>query len=173
VGDYQRRIDELTTASPGIIALGGIWDQELLDDLYASCRIYIHGHSVGGTNPSLLRALGAGAPALAFESPFSRELLGNASHFFTTPDTFSANLLKVENDFSATVARAQDMKKCLPSRYSWDKVALDYIELARLLRLGAEPAQKRFTRSRLPMFRTKSSGLGKQVDAQIDDGKRD
>jgi Glycosyltransferase len=40
--------------------LGGVWDQELLDQLYAHAAVYWHGHSVGGTNPSLLRAMGAG-----------------------------------------------------------------------------------------------------------------
>ena len=40
--------------------LGGVWDQDLLDQLYANALIYLHGHSVGGTNPSLLRAIGAG-----------------------------------------------------------------------------------------------------------------
>ncbi len=40
--------------------LGGVWDQDLLDQLYAGARSYLHGHSVGGTNPSLLRAIGAG-----------------------------------------------------------------------------------------------------------------
>ena len=38
--------------------LGGLWDQDLLNQLYANCRSYLHGHSVGGTNPSLLRAMG-------------------------------------------------------------------------------------------------------------------
>ena len=41
-------------------------DQELLDQLYAGSKTYVHGHSVGGTNPSLLRAIGAGAPTAAF-----------------------------------------------------------------------------------------------------------
>ncbi len=47
--------------------LGGVWDQELLDQLYSNTRLYWHGHSVGGTNPSLLRAIGAGAPTNAFD----------------------------------------------------------------------------------------------------------
>ncbi len=47
--------------------LGGVWDQELLDQLYAHCSTYLHGHSVGGTNPSLLRAIGAGAATIAYD----------------------------------------------------------------------------------------------------------
>ena len=46
--------------------LGGVWDQALLNQLYANALTYQHGHSVGGTNPSLLRAIGAGAATDAF-----------------------------------------------------------------------------------------------------------
>ena len=56
--------------------LGGVWDQELLDQLYANATTYLHGHSVGGTNPSLLRAIGAGAAVNAFDVDFNREVLG-------------------------------------------------------------------------------------------------
>ncbi len=58
---------------------GGIYDHELLDQLYANARTYIHGHSVGGTNPSLLRAMGAGAPVLAFDCEFNREVTARSS----------------------------------------------------------------------------------------------
>ena len=72
--------------------LGGVWDSELLDQLYAGCFSYIHGHSVGGTNPSLLRAIGAGAPTLAFDVGFNS--LGTFSRTFkeivgVTPSSFS------------------------------------------------------------------------------------
>ena len=55
--------------------LGHVHDQELLADLWAHCAVYLHGHSVGGTNPALLQALGAGSPTLALDTPFNREVL--------------------------------------------------------------------------------------------------
>ena len=60
--------------------LGGVWDQDLLDQLYANALTYLHGHSVGGTNPSLLRAIGAGAPTIAFDVSFNREVLGEQAY---------------------------------------------------------------------------------------------
>jgi putative lipase involved disintegration of autophagic bodies len=44
-----------------------VWDQRLLNQLYGNALTYIHGHSVGGTNPSLLRAMGAGTATAAFD----------------------------------------------------------------------------------------------------------
>ena len=56
--EYMSRVKELA-GTADVRFLGGLWDQDLLNQLYANCRSYLHGHSVGGTNPSLLRAMGA------------------------------------------------------------------------------------------------------------------
>ena len=50
--------------------------QSTIDAYYAGALTYLHGHSVGGTNPSLLRAMGAGASVLAWDVVFNREVLG-------------------------------------------------------------------------------------------------
>ena len=61
-GAHVDEVNRLAASDRRVRMLGGVWDQELLDALYAGASCYLHGHSVGGTNPSLLRALGAGAP---------------------------------------------------------------------------------------------------------------
>ena len=58
-------------------------DQDLLDALYAHAYTYAHGHSVGGTNPSLLRAMGAGTAVIAYDVPFNREVLDERAWLFT------------------------------------------------------------------------------------------
>ena len=70
---------------PRVQFVGSIWDQDLLDELYANATSYIHGHSVGGTNPSLLRAMGQGAPVLALDVVFNREVLGPEGQFYRAP----------------------------------------------------------------------------------------
>ncbi len=59
---YVDKVREAARSDPRIRFTGGIYDQGLLDQLYANGVAYIHGHSVGGTNPSLLRAMGQGRP---------------------------------------------------------------------------------------------------------------
>src|SRR3712207_2588725 len=81
--DYTRRVHAL--ADHRVRFLGGLWDQELLDQLYANCCTYLHGHSVGGTNPSLLRAVGAGAAVTAYDVDFNREVVADAGRYFRTP----------------------------------------------------------------------------------------
>ena len=63
---HTARIHSL--ADERVTFLGGLWDQDLLDQLYGNCATYLHGHSVGGTNPSLLRAIGAGAATIAYDA---------------------------------------------------------------------------------------------------------
>ena len=60
---------------PRVHALGHVSDQELLSALWAHCGVYLHGHSVGGTNPALVQAMGLGAPVLALDTVYNREVL--------------------------------------------------------------------------------------------------
>jgi glycosyltransferase involved in cell wall biosynthesis len=109
--------------------LGGVWDQELLDQLYANARIYWHGHSVGGTNPSLLRALGAGTAVNAFDVTFNKEILGAHGRYFKKPA-----------DVVALLAEAGTRPEDIPDRgkasleiagnYDWDTVADGYENLS-------------------------------------------
>lgn len=71
--EYTRLVHHL--GDERVRFVGGVWDKELLDQLYAHCLVYWHGHSVGGTNPSLLRAIGSAAATNAFDVDFNREVL--------------------------------------------------------------------------------------------------
>jgi glycosyltransferase involved in cell wall biosynthesis len=105
--------------------LGAVWDQEQVNALYAHALSYLHGHSVGGTNPSLLRAAGAGAFTLAYDVTFNREVLGETADYFTTPTDLAALLAAVEADQPRARARGADLKKSI-RRYNWDDVADRY-----------------------------------------------
>jgi glycosyltransferase involved in cell wall biosynthesis len=117
--------------------VGGIYDQELLDQLYGNAVTYIHGHSVGGTNPSLLRAMGAGAPVLGFDVEFNREVTDGRALFWANADELTAIL-----DDIATGARAADLAELsesgrdrIATAYQWDAVTDQYEEL--IARLAA------------------------------------
>jgi glycosyltransferase involved in cell wall biosynthesis len=115
--------------------LGGVWDQQLLDQLYANATTYLHGHSVGGTNPSLLRAIGAGAPTIAFDVNFNREVLDEAGRYFANADDVKAELEHAEAYPESTKERgAQGQRGAY--RYDWDGVAARYERLAEQLVAG-------------------------------------
>jgi glycosyltransferase involved in cell wall biosynthesis len=112
---------------------GSIWDQALLDQLYEHAALYTHGHSVGGTNPSLLRAMGARAPIAAYDVEFNREVLGDTGQYFATPAELAKLMELAESnpdDWDALGLAAQHRAA---SEYDWERVVDDYEELCREL----------------------------------------
>ena len=126
--------------------LGGIWDQELLDQLYANARVYWHGHSVGGTNPSLLRAMGAGAAVNAFDVGFNREVLRTAGRFFQTVEDVAKLAVDAEASPGALAERGRASAR-EAARYDWDEVARDYGQLVQRLAAGEAERPSRRRRS--------------------------
>jgi len=123
--------------------LGGVWDQELLDQLYANACSYVHGHSVGGTNPSLLRAIGASAAVDAFDVSFNREVLAETGRYWTTPADVRALVESSERDAEGTVLRGK-AAGVRAELYDWDLVTDGYEDLAQRLattRKGARRSQ--------------------------------
>lgn len=108
--------------------LGPVYEQDLLDDIYAGARTYIHGHSVGGTNPSLLRAAGADAPVLAYDVEFNREVLGTGGWYFDCPEVLAGLLTDAEQD-PCTIERGVVAGAVVRHRYDWSAVAAAYGEL--------------------------------------------
>lgn len=76
----------MQAASNEVIFVGGIYEKEIVDTLRYYARLYIHGHTVGGTNPSLVEALAAGSPVLAQDNGFNRWVTGNNAHYFRDRD---------------------------------------------------------------------------------------
>lgn len=109
--------------------LGGVWDQEQLDQLYANAYTYLHGHCVGGTNPSLLRAIGAGTAVLAFDCDFNREVVEDAGRYFTSPADVAALVDAAEAE-PRRIRIAGKRARDLAAGYDWDEVATGYEKLA-------------------------------------------
>jgi glycosyltransferase involved in cell wall biosynthesis len=130
---YRAQLQSAAGDDPRIRFLGSLWDSDLLDTLYAHAMTYLHGHSVGGTNPSLLRALGAGAPVSAYDVVFNREVAAGAGVYFTTPGEVAALCEAAEMDPEVTVARGSAGQADMATRYRWSDVADAYEDLARQL----------------------------------------
>jgi glycosyltransferase involved in cell wall biosynthesis len=125
---YSREVAAIARSSSRVRHLGSLWDQELLDVLYAHCRIYIHGHSVGGTNPSLLRAMGAGAAVAAYDCRFNRETLAGDGLFWDTPEYLGSSLTALTEQSRARLRLASRTRAA--SHYRWDDIADAYLRLA-------------------------------------------
>lgn len=146
--DYTARIRAIADADPRITLLGGVWDQAQLDQLYGNALTYLHGHSVGGTNPSLLRAMGAGTPVIAFDVVFNRDVLGVDGELFSDDRTLGALVTAAESEPARWLAVGERLRARAASRYQWDEVAAGYEHM--LKRLSArETMQARLSGRRL------------------------
>jgi glycosyltransferase involved in cell wall biosynthesis len=87
---YHRAVYE--AASNEVLFPGAIYEDATTDSLRFHSRLYLHGHRVGGTNPSLVEALGAGSAVLAHDNRFNRWVAGEGAHYFTDEDSCSRAL---------------------------------------------------------------------------------
>jgi glycosyltransferase involved in cell wall biosynthesis len=126
---YLARCTTLLRSSPRIAWLGSIWDQVELDWYYANCLTYLHGHTVGGTNPSLLRAMGAGAMVVARDVSFNREVCGEEGSFFSTEQQLSETIGRFEAHPDQARETGDRLRSRAAHEYRWDDVAAAYEEL--------------------------------------------
>ncbi|MHA6693427.1 DUF1972 domain-containing protein [Homoserinimonas sp. A520] len=133
---YTRSIDAIAASDPRIRMLGGVWDQALLDQLYSNSLTYLHGHSVGGTNPSLLRAMGAGASVIAYDVGFNREVAGSDGGYFTNAESLRLLLDEAEDSATQHLTMGRNMQGRAQLLYDWDAVAAGYENLAERLADG-------------------------------------
>jgi glycosyltransferase involved in cell wall biosynthesis len=122
-----------------VTALGHVNDQDLLNDLWMNCAVYWHGHSVGGTNPSLLQAMGAGAPCLALDTPFNREVLDNDEHLVNGEPKAVAKSVEAILESPDRAQRMREWgRRVIADRYTWQAICQSYEDV--LLKLAKQPA---------------------------------
>ena len=127
---YTREIRAAAGNDPRIRLLGGIWDQAQLDQLYGNALTYLHGHSVGGTNPSLLRAMGAGTAVLAWDVVFNRTVLGDTdATYFSTAAQVTQAIEEAELEPAAMTAAGAHSRMRAAQNFRWDDVASGYEQL--------------------------------------------
>ena len=102
--------------------LGGQFDAGLLDSLRAHCGLYIHGHSAGGTNPSLLQAMAAGCAIAAHDNAFNRGILGDSVHYFTAEGAHEA----LATAWTQRGTLPRDHRTVLDRGYRWPMVVDQY-----------------------------------------------
>jgi glycosyltransferase involved in cell wall biosynthesis len=114
---------------------------EHVKELYCNSYAYIHGHTVGGTNPSLLHALGYGCCILARANDFNSEVLGGQGLLFSDAADLAQKIAYVE----ANAAVAHDYRRSAPERirivYNWERITDQYEELFYQLAAGEDPTR--------------------------------
>ncbi len=102
-----------------IFMTGGIYDLQTLDMLRAHCTGIIHGHSAGGTNPSLLEAMSLGKYVIAHDNIFNRHVLNNVSDFFSDSEELSKIIDRSESDVELREKIGQENLRRVKEHYLW------------------------------------------------------
>jgi glycosyltransferase involved in cell wall biosynthesis len=112
--------------------IGVVYEPERLLALRYHCKAYLHGHSVGGTNPSLLEALGCGNPVIAHDNVFNRETAGSAGIFFKTNEDITRCIHWMDAlDDDERYRLSSIARQRIRERYNWEMVTDQYIQLLR------------------------------------------
>lgn len=107
--------------------LGGIYNLEHLDNLRYYSNLYFHGHSVGGTNPSLLEAMASQALVIAHNNDFNKGVLQENAYYFNNPDEIKNILATIKkNDNLPMVANNY---KAIVKNFNWNKINDEYLHL--------------------------------------------
>jgi rhamnosyltransferase len=115
--------------SSDIVFLGSIYDSDTLWMLRQHCLAYIHGHSVGGTNPSLLEAMISENLIVAHDNIFNKELCGRFARYFSNSSDLSALVTLIEKRAGEPDECRSEVYKRAISAYSWDSVTTLYDKL--------------------------------------------
>lgn len=131
VGKHQTKYGEYLKnkfkAYEHIRFMGGIYNLEHLNSLRYYSNIYFHGHSVGGTNPSLLEAMASQALIAAHNNDFNRGVLKDNAYYFANPEEVK-NLLEsvIKND---NLQKIKNNYQAIERDFNWEKINGDYLQL--------------------------------------------
>lgn len=130
--EYGRRLRRDYATKKNIFLLDPIYDLGKLKTLRQNAECYLHGHSAGGTNPSLVEAMHFGRPVLAFDCDFNRFTTENKALFFSSSNSLSTILRDTNKEEFGQ--RGRDLLEVAKRRYTWEKIASQYFRL-----LGFQP----------------------------------
>lgn len=106
--------------------VGGIYDKNKLNSLRHFSFAYFHGHSVGGTNPSLLEAMACGCFILSLDNVFNKSVLGANAFYYTDEQGITSILDNLDKTIVKRESFADNNLQAIQNSYSWEKLADDY-----------------------------------------------
>ena len=109
--------------------MGGIYNMNKLNNLRYFCNFYFHGHSIGGTNPSLLEAMAARALIIAHRNPFNESILGSDAFYFTVIQDISDVLKTVDPLSPASSGMLENNLDKIRKNFNWKNITGMYENL--------------------------------------------
>lgn len=124
---YGINLREKYSKYPNINLHDAIYDIKVVNTLRSNCNLYIHGHSAGGTNPSLVEAMFYKVPIISFDIDYNRFTTGNKAIYFNSAEQLEALIRTLQPDQLS--ACSSEMAKIAHEKYLWRDIAAQYESL--------------------------------------------
>lgn len=122
--EYGQKLKSDYSSYENIELIDPIYNIDVLYVYRSECIGYIHGHSAGGTNPSLVEAMHIGKPILAFDCSFNRYSTNNLGHYFLDANSLANLINNLSNEELEN--NANSMIKIAQEQYCWDIITQQY-----------------------------------------------
>jgi glycosyltransferase involved in cell wall biosynthesis len=137
--DYHREVR--TAASAEVRFPGAIFDQERLRALRFHAAAYLHGHTVGGTNPSLVEAMAAGNAVIAHDNVYNRWVAGPRARYFADVEQLAGVLDEVLADGATLRAMGEASRARFHEEFTWEHIGNQYEEVLTQCLERRQPSQ--------------------------------
>lgn len=125
--EYGKELKSKYSSCKNIHMIGPVYSPEKVAALHKGAGMYVHGHSSGGTNPTLVEAMWSGLPILAFDVSFNRYTTESSAAYFSSKDELVELRRRVAgSEFERSGQRHAETAR---KRYSWDSVCKRYLEV--------------------------------------------
>jgi len=127
---YVSNLKKLAEKNSNIRLIGGVYGGNKLSMMRASAIDYLHGHSVGGTNPSLLEAMASKNLCICHDNPFNREVVQENGYFFKSSSDLGAILSQIEENVDSDLINKyrNGAKSRIDNYYNWPSIVRRYSE---------------------------------------------
>lgn len=120
---YGRKLKEAFCAFGNLHLLEPVYEPHTVNWLRSNAALYVHGHSAGGTNPSLVEAMNLALPVLAFDCVYNRATTEDKAFYWKTADDIARIIIEESGRFPETAAVMAEAGKRL---YTWERIAGQY-----------------------------------------------
>lgn len=125
--DFGRDVRARYSDHPNLFLIGPVYEPTKVKALHGRVRLYVHGHSAGGTNPVLVEAMWAGLPTLAFDVPFNRYTTQGQARYFSSAQDLAAASLQMSEE--ARIDCGRTLRAIAERSYRWDAIRTAYEEV--------------------------------------------
>lgn len=127
--EFGKALREKYSSYQNIMMLDPIYEPESINLLRSNCKLYIHGHSAGGTNPSLVEAMYLGLPIIASDVVYNRATTEDRALYFKNSEDLAEKVRKIVTDPENLTEMRASMKSIADRRYTWKVITNKYESL--------------------------------------------